>query len=1088
MNLLLKLLIAMICLSVLGDQLPLEEDRVVHIDTDEFTWLSIDVSPDGETIVLEVVGDLYTVPIAGGDAQPLTSGMAFDSQPVYSPDGSKIAFISDSGGKEDVWIINDDGSNPRALSDANADSLFASPSWSPKGDHVVASKSSWSLGTYEVWAYHLRGGKGVGMTSSGGSGTTRNSRHNALGAVYSPDGLYLYYSRKFGGFGYDLRLPIWQVVRRELKTGFEDRLTGTSGGAFKPLISHNGNLMAYATRSQGQTGLRIRDLESGTDEWFAYPVQRDDQESRYTRDVFPNYAFTPDDEDILYTYQGKLWRKRVQDALEGNSSPAQEIPIRVTIEKGIGPQLYFPYRLGLGPVKSRMIRHIELSPDGKEFVFSALGRIYVYNRDTQTSRRLSEDVGFAAYPTWSPDGNTVAYVTWSDYGGDLWIVAGDGSSSPSKISRNSASYSQPLWSYDGNHIYAFRGINYERQAAGSDWGQAPGTDIVSIPLNSQTDTERTVRPARGLSNLHWGPDNNRLYAYLFPGLFRSGNSGLVSMRLDGSDFRNHVIVKGKGIYYDANEVPATNMELSPNGQYMLVQHTNQLTLLVSLQSDFSTIEASIGDPLIPSVHLTETGVDHFGWSSDSSLVYWSVGNQISYRSIEDIERLFDCSLDEFSDNPDCEDYSDHSDQDTPPELHPSVVTLSVDIYEAREEPVGTLALVGGTVIPMDLNEPTKLTNATVVIEGDRIKHIGIDLEIPDDATVVDVTGAYVLPGYVDTHAHFEMYRDRLDPQMWSLSANLAYGITTATDVQPSTVDVIEYGDIVDAGLMLAPRVLSTGPGVFSDNDFKSVNHAKRVLERYAEHYQVKNIKAYLIGNRKQRHWLLQAARELEIMPTAEGGLDTKLVITHAIDGFSGNEHNIPVLGLYDDVVQVLAQSQIAYTPTLMVGYGGPRGEGYFITRESPLLDPKLNKHIPRRVLDSKLRRGFWAHEEDHIFETHAAQALRIVRAGGKVGVGSHGQLQGLGFHWELWSFAMGGFSNFEVLRAATRHGAEMIGVGKDVGSIEIGKLADLVVLKNDPLEDIRATDDLLYVVRGGVVRETDSLKPVWPEQEQLQSD
>jgi hypothetical protein len=350
---------------------------------------------------------------------------------------------------------------------------------------------------------------------------------------------------------------------------------------------------------------------------------------------------------------------------------------------------------------------------------------------------------------------------------------------------------------------------------------------------------------------------------------------------------------------------------------------------------------------------------------------------------------------------------------------------------------------------------------------------------------VDVTGKYLLPGFIDTHAHFRPLRRVLDDQNWAFLANLAYGVTTGIDVQPSTTDILAYEDLIDAGMMIGPRALSTGPGIFSNNAFKSVEHAEAVLRRYKSHYGVRNLKSYLVGNRRQRQYVVQAAEKLKLMPTTEGGLDMKLDMTHVIDGFSGNEHNFPLVALYDDTVQLVARSGIAYTPTLLVTYGGPFAESYFYTRESPHRDPKLRRFMPENVIAARTLRGPWFLEEEYTFPQVAAQAGKIVRAGGRVGVGAHGQLQGLGYHWEMRALASGGLTPMEVLTAATRHGAEMIGIAEDLGTVTAGKLADLVVMDADPTFDIRNTTTLRYVVKNGELFDASTLDELWPEEKPL---
>ncbi|MYE11659.1 MAG: amidohydrolase family protein [Gammaproteobacteria bacterium] len=441
--------------------------------------------------------------------------------------------------------------------------------------------------------------------------------------------------------------------------------------------------------------------------------------------------------------------------------------------------------------------------------------------------------------------------------------------------------------------------------------------------------------------------------------------------------------------------------------------------------------------------------------------------------------------------PDTSGAEDSGDSVEDPELaedHEAVTSVAIEIYRPRYEPEGAVALVGATAFTMEVDEAgRRIEDAVVLIRDDRIAAVGPRdaVEIPADADVIDVAGHFIVPGYVDTHAHFRLARRVLDFDNWSFLANLAYGVTTALDVQPSTVDVLAYQDLIDAGTLIGPRALSTGPGIFNNNRFRSREHALGVLRRYKDHYRVRNLKAYIAGNRKQRQWIAQAAKELGLMPTTEGALDMKLDMTHVIDGFSGNEHNFPVLDLHRDVVEMVARSGIGYTPTLLVAYGGPAGEDHFYVHESPRDDPKLARFTPRPFVLARTQRRSWFAEEEHVFSRVAAQAAKIIRAGGRVGVGSHGQLQGLGYHWELWALASGGLTPSEALRAATRHGAEMIGVSQDVGTVTAGKLADLVILDADPLADIRNSDNIAYVVKNGEVFDGDTLDKVWPEREPL---
>jgi hypothetical protein len=195
-------------------------------------------------------------------------------------------------------------------------------------------------------------------------------------------------------------------------------------------------------------------------------------------------------------------------------------------------------------------------------------------------------------------------------------------------------------------------------------------------------------------------------------------------------------------------------------------------------------------------------------------------------------------------------------------------------------------------------------------------------------------------------------------------------------------------------------------------------------------------------------------------------------MTQLFDGYPGHEHSIPIFPLFNDVTRTIGESKMAYTPTLLVAYGGPWAENYYYTTESPLKDPKLNRFTPYEEINSKARRraaglGGWFTPEDHVFSKHAQGVKSVINNGGLAGIGSHGQLQGLGYHWELWSVQSGGMSNLQALQVATILGATALGLDQELGSVEEGKLADLIIMDQNPLLNIRNTNSIRYVMKNG---------------------
>ena len=1040
--------------------LPLKAERKIEFTTDEATWLSLTLTPDGKTIMFELLGDLYSLPITGGEAKPVTTGMAFDSQPSVSPDGKLIAFVSDRDGSENLWICNIDGSAPKQLSkDPQGD--FESPSWTPDGDYVLVSRKP-ANGLHEVWMYNILGGSGVQVTkSSPKADTPPQQRLRTVGVVASPDGKYFYYARRTGNFTYNTTFPLWQIVRRDRITGDEDVITSAPGSAFRPVISPDGSKLVFGTRQDTEAGLRVRDLSTGEEKWLKYGVQRDDQESAATRDVLPGYAFTPDSRDVIVSYGGKIHRLQV------STGEASDIPFTAKVSQELGPELKFASRVDEGPVKARLIQTPSESADGKQIVFSSLTHLYKMDAAGGKAVRITSSSAREFQPAWSPDGQWIAYVTWADDGGDIWKLRTDGSSAPVKLTRVPAFYRDPVWSPDSKRIVALRQARQARLTGTSTFAQSGiGMDVIWIPAEGGDAT--LIVPARGTGRPHFTHDAERIYVY--------SNQGLQSFRWDGTDRRTIIKVEGKS--RGPQPTSASEVRISPDGKHALAKLNEQLFLIAMPAAGGDTPTVNVNTPSVPVKKLTDIGADDFQWADDGKTMTWALGSSFFRQALSTI--IYD---------PPRAEGADAEKKDEDPKPAPKKVLaeeIAVGIEQPRRKATGTIVLRGAKIITMKGNEI--IPDGDLVVTDNRIVAVGKrgTVAVPAGARIMDVKGATIMPGIIDVHAHWiEVARGELDPQSWVFMANLAYGVTSGRDPQTSTNDVFAYQDLIDMGEMLGPRAFNTGPGIFSSTDFQSLDDARNVVARYKKYYRTNTVKSYMVGNRKQRQWMVMACKENGIMPTTEGGLDLKLDLTHALDGFSGNEHALPIVPLYKDVVEIFARSGISYTPTLLVAYGGPWAENYFYETTAVHDDAKLRRFIPHDILDERAKRRPWFAEEEQVFPKLAEQAAKIVRAGGRVCIGGHGQLQGIQCHWEMWALKSGGLSNHEVLRAATLSGAQAIGYDQDLGSIEPGKLADILVLNKDPLENIRNTNTIRLVMKGGDLWEAETLKQVWPMEKTL---
>lgn len=1048
-----------------ADGLVLTAERTIDFTTDEVTWMSVDVSPDGQTIVFDLLGDLYTLPIGGGAARRIIGGLSFESQPTWSPDGKTIAFLTDRTGVENLWIANADGTNPRAVSKdgrtGDRPQILASPAWTPDGQYLVVSKSRPpDPGTFWLFMYHRDGGTGVRVgaapppqPSPDAAGPPPPPPPNRLGAVVSPDGRFIYYAQRTGTFTYNARFPLWQIYRHDRDTGDVAQVTNAQGSAMRPVLSPDGKWLVFATRHKTDTGLRIRNLETGAERWLAYPVTRDDQESRASRDTLPRYDFLPDGRSLVVPVGGKLQRIDVE------SGAATPIPFTASVSVEIATRAYTPIRIDDGPeVRARLIRWPRVSPDGRTLVFSTLNHLYAMDLHSGPPRRLTAADEGEFMPAWAPDGRSVVYVTWTNDGGHVKRVPASGGA-PQTLTTYQGYYLDPVFTPDGTSIAFLAGaasdqlysILLDTPPPDHDGPDEPGLAEIGGISPPNTLEIRTMPAAGGTQTLVASAQGGRGLHFTTrdPGrVFYTTARGLVSVTLSGLDRRTHLRVQGIGP--GSNPPGADEIRLSPDGTRAFVSLQGRHHLVALPRAGRETVDVRItgrGDTAVPVTRMSPAGGDYLDWTADGQVMTWALGAQFFRQTVDAAE--------------------------------PTKTDVVVSVPRAR--PSGSVLLTGGRLITMNGDEV--IEQGDVLVTGNRIVAVGPRGKVaaPPGTRRIDVRGKTVMPGFVDVHSHMWAPRGLHQTAVWQYYANLAYGVTTTRDPQTSTPDVFAYADLVDAGQMVGPRVFATGPGVFSTSGIDDQESATRFITRYKEAYRTNTLKQYVAGDRLVRQWIVKASHALGITPTIEGSLDLKLNLTQIMDGYTGQEHSFPIMPLHKDVVEFVARTKTFYTPTILVAYGAPWSENFYFETENTVGDAKLNKWIPNELLDTMIRRRpQWFIPEEYGHTKIGKQVADIVHAGGRAGLGSHGQLQGLGAHWETWNLGSGGLTPHETLKVITIFGAEALGMQQDVGSITTGKLADLVVLDGNPLVNLRQTNTVRFVMKNGELYDANTLDTIWP--------
>ena len=574
--------------------LPLKASRMFDLNTTEGTWTSVDISPDGKTIIFDMMGDLYTMSAEGGKATQITRGLAFDQHPRYSPDGKKILFVSDKSGSENLWFIDTEKKDTVQLT-KETNQNFPSADWTPDGNYIVYAKGR---RVNKLYMIHKDGGSGTQLIDEPASLKT-------IDPAISADGQHIYYSFRTGSWNYNAQLPQYQIGVYDRKTARTSSLTTRYGSAFTPVLSKDGKWLVYGTRYEDKTGLVIRDLKTGNEKWLAYPVQRDDQESIAVSGVLPAMAFTPDSKHLLASFGGKI------NKIDIGSGAYTEIAYQVDGKLELGPEVLFKYPIkDTSAVMASQIRDAVPSPNEKQLVFTVLNRVYVMDYPNGTPKRLTSNDFTEAQPIWSPDGKQIVFTTWNAAGGALYAVNVDGSGLK-KLTQVDGLYQTPQFTLTGDNIIYVR-APYQKFRDAFDPGYDDSEDLLCW-ISSTGGEEKVIDKANGRYIPHFSVNDERIYL--------NARGTLISIKWDGTDQKSHAKINGITTYgsipqhkgkpaVDACIIPeslgddearennppspASEIWLSPKGEKAIAKVNNNI-YSVTIPSTGKMISISVAD-------------------------------------------------------------------------------------------------------------------------------------------------------------------------------------------------------------------------------------------------------------------------------------------------------------------------------------------------------------------------------------------------------------------------------------------------------------------------------------------------------------